>query len=114
VRYVRGDHAGAVVLVEEGLALARAAGDSVSTGVCLHMLGTMALNQKDVDQADACFTEALTLFRRMNNRGNMAVAILNLGIIAGERDEIESAADLFHEALVIFRDLGDFWGWPML
>jgi tetratricopeptide (TPR) repeat protein len=99
-----------MALVEEGLALKRAAGDRIGAGVCLNMLGTMALNQQDLPRAEACFSEALALFRPLQDRENIAVAVLNLGNVARERGDVGRAAALLREALVGFRDLGDLSG----
>ena len=55
------------MLLDEGLALRREAQDTLGIAASLTNLGTIALNQKELDQAAALYDESLALRRALDD-----------------------------------------------
>jgi predicted ATPase len=105
----QGDYAAATRACEEGLALARRAGDPLRVAMHLFSLGMTASGLGDRPRARARFEEALTLARGLDPSHPFATHLLanvlrNLGgAVEGE----PAATPLLEEALAIWRARGD-------
>jgi non-specific serine/threonine protein kinase len=100
------DSATAQALCEEGLGVARRAGDRVGAYWALHMLARLALRQRDYDRGQALIEEGLALKRQQGDSFGIASSLYALGQLAWERGELEPALRLVRESLVLLRDLG--------
>jgi predicted ATPase/class 3 adenylate cyclase len=94
-------------LLEESLAIRRAAGDSRGVAVSLNNLGMVALDQGDLAAARAMHEQSLALARELGNRNGIARSLGNLGMVASEQRDFGTARVLFEECLAIMRQLGD-------
>ena len=101
----RSDYAGAGALWEEGLAVARTAGDRVDTYWALHMLTRLAIRQRDYSRAQVLIDEGLMLKRQQGDGFGIATSLYALAQLAWERGEHEQASVLVGESLVKIRDL---------
>jgi predicted ATPase/DNA-binding SARP family transcriptional activator/DNA-binding CsgD family transcriptional regulator len=106
--YQEGDHAGASELFEEGLALAREAGDAFRIGMSLTGVGYLALLQGDHERATALCQETLSLAHNLGSAGVELIPenLVNLGLAALTRGDHERATASFEEALAMSQDLG--------
>lgn len=103
-----GDYARGVTLWEEGLTLAREAGDGFLVGAMLSNLGFAALLQGDHEQAAELCEEALALAHELGSAGVtiVAEASVNLGLAALGQGDHERAAASFREALAVSQEAG--------
>jgi non-specific serine/threonine protein kinase len=92
------DAAAARVLGEEGLAVARQAGDAAGTARILERVGQVALRQGDESRARACFEEGLALARDAGDQGAMSSALIGLGDLALLRGDHTTATALYEES----------------
>jgi len=102
----QGDLAGAKGNFEEGLAIAREAGDQNAVTIALLNLGYI-LGQQQSPEAAGRFEEALSISRLNGNKANMPTALLGLGFLLAQRGDHASARDKYQEALQIARETGD-------
>jgi predicted ATPase/DNA-binding CsgD family transcriptional regulator len=102
VLLLEGDHEGARLRFEEGLALGRSTGDRMSTCIALFSLAQLALARGDYGEASRWFAEGIAPSLEVGDRGNIAHILEGLGIVAGARGEPLRAARLLgaSEALI--------------
>ena len=103
----QGDHAPAVTLFEEALALWRELGDRQGITLALHNMGVVFRMEGDYVRAAALFEEVLALRRVMEDRQGIGLALNNLGLVAYRLGDSQRAASLHEEALRLQRELGD-------
>ena len=105
---LKGDLVRATALWEEGLALAREAGDTFRIGMILYNLGYAALMQGNHGRAKARCEEALKLARDLGSAGVELIpeTLVNLGLAAREQGEHWQAAPSLKEALAVSRAVG--------
>ena len=102
------DSVAAVRWLEEGAALARAAGDPRATITALSALGLLAhMRGGDWERAVVYFEESLELSRKLGDQWRIAVALGNLGDTLARLGHLERAAETFSEALARARQAGD-------
>ena len=105
-----GDYPAAASLLEESLALARAAGDRLATAKALYLLGNVAEDLEDLEQEASRYEEALALFRQVGDRWWIPEALSGLGRAARQRGDHGRARALHEEALALQRERGSAWG----
>jgi predicted ATPase/transcriptional regulator with XRE-family HTH domain/Tfp pilus assembly protein PilF len=106
---VQGDRVAARRAYEEGLALARAAGDRVVIANVLTNLGTMQVDDEG-EVARALLEEALTLYRALRDRPRMSRLLHNLGYLAERQGDHARAWRRYTQSLRLRRALGDAQG----
>ena len=106
----QGDHASAVALLEESVAIARAEHDTWNTAVGLNALAVITSDGGNVTEARALFEENVALWRDLGDRAAVARSVSNLAKIVKAQGDYAAAHALYGEALAIFRELGDSTG----
>ncbi len=86
-------------LLEESLAIARAAGDSFRIANFLNSLGDLARCEGHFVQAQALYEESLSLLRPLGAARDIPVTLHNLAHVYLQQGDIESAHALFRESL---------------
>jgi len=96
--------------LEEGLAIARAAGASAMEVMALNGLGWALMSQGKYDDARPYLTKALTLGRKTKDRQGVALALHHLGDVAYRQGDSDAAANYAWECLALYRSLSDRLG----
>jgi tetratricopeptide (TPR) repeat protein len=99
-------YAQAKTLLEEGLALHRAAHDHWAIALTLCNLGETMRMEGDLATAAQLLEEGLEAQRALGDKGVMATPLLNLADVAREQGDLERAVNLTHEALAIASEVG--------
>lgn len=94
--------------VEQGLALARAAGDRLTEGNILNNSGVHHMEAGRLAQASACFGGALELYRTVGNRHGVVNVTLNLAVIEETVGRFEAARTLYDQVLRECDEVGAF------
>lgn len=102
----------AIELAEEAVALARASGDQMGTGMALAHLGDAA-GFTDLDAAQALVEQSLAIFQGLHEPFREATAFRQLGLIAFRRGEYDRATEHHTTALTICRRIEHPWGVPI-
>jgi hypothetical protein len=71
--------------MEEGLEVARRAGDRASSYVALYYLALVALSNGDHDRAATFFEEGATLSGQIRDRANVSYCLEGLAVVANAR-----------------------------
>ncbi len=108
--YRMGDFAPARALLEDSLAVARAAGDNRGSAAAFANLGHIPAGQGQYQEAREMYAEALQLYRKEQNESGTAYSLLNLGNVALSLSEYSDAQARYEEALTLFRRIGDGGG----
>jgi len=101
-----GDHARAVALFEESLALGRNLEDAVAIASSLRSLADAAELVGEYERAETLHGESLAHFRAVGHQDGIGLQLTSLGWVALERDADEQARALLAEALVHVRGRG--------
>jgi predicted ATPase/class 3 adenylate cyclase len=107
VLWRKGEYAQAREPLNDGLRLARQAGDKLSTALALNNLGNVVSDQGDNNAARALYEESLALRREMGNKPGIAASLNNLGAVAVEQGDYAAARSLHEESLALKREMGD-------
>jgi len=99
----RGDHAGAMTLLTECLALRRRLGDPREIAGTLSTLSIAHLQHGDATRARECAEESLRTFREMGEQLGEALGLLHLGEICIQLGDDDKAQEHFEESLTIAR-----------
>lgn len=105
-----GDHATARSRAEEGLALARQAGGSVTLGRALFDLGLAWEWSGDGDRAATCYGQSVAALRAAEAPTWLALALVNHGHTLDWQGHTGDATAACDEGLALYRSLGDRWG----
>jgi predicted ATPase/class 3 adenylate cyclase len=98
------------ILLEESVALARAAGEQRTLVKALSMLGIVTAWLGDEEATDAVIEEALQIARATNDKSDIALAKGLQSVREMHLSGDFAAARTFaEEALKLWRDLGDLW-----
>ena len=100
--------------LEQGLAVARAAGDRSLEGSILRNIGNVLYFQKDLLGGKACIEQALQIHRQIGDRSNEAAELNSLGLICTELGDPEANRAHLEQALAIYREIGDRYGQGMV
>jgi len=101
----RGDHAGAMTLLTECLALRRRLGDAREIAGTLSTLSIAYLQQGDATRARECAEESLRTFREIGDQLGEALGLLHLGEICIQLADDAKAQEHFEECLTIARNI---------
>jgi len=99
-------YAQAKALLEESLALHRAAHDHWAMALTLCNLGETTRMGGDLTTAALLLEEGLEVQRELGDKGIMATPLLNLADVVREQGDLERAANLTHDALTIASEAG--------
>ena len=103
----QGDTSHATLWLEDGLALAREAGDLRLVVDILNRLGVTAAYQNNFELAARRIEECLVLARELNDPAHLIAPLNNMGEMAYIRGDLERAAAYYEEALSVSRQIGD-------
>lgn len=92
--------------LNDGLKLAKEAGDLMTTAQALNNLGSVALFQGDYPVARAHYEEGLALRRKIGDKVGMSASLNNLGGVAYAQGDYTAARALHEESLSISREIG--------
>ncbi len=98
----------ATAMIEEALALYRAAEDTSGVAWSLSLLAFFP--QGSAERATALLEESLALYRASGDTWGIAWALGCWGFVATQRGDWERAAQLLDDSLAMFRRLGHTWG----
>lgn len=73
----------------------------------LRKLGSIALEQGNLDEAARLYNESLTIARRLSDHAGVADNLHNLAIVAQARYDLKRAEELYRESLELSERLGD-------
>jgi non-specific serine/threonine protein kinase len=104
-----GDYAAADSLLEESIALARAAGQKWHAAYALFDWALLAISQGEYARATARAQECLTLAREVDDPWLRSHPRILLGLAALHQGDLVSARSFFEEHLAASRRLGDRW-----
>jgi class 3 adenylate cyclase/predicted ATPase len=110
VLWRKGEYAQVREPLNEGLTLARGAGDKQSTAQALNNLGNVVSDQGDDATARALYEESLALRREMGDKSGIAASLNNLGNLVADQGNNAAARALYEESLALKREMGDKWG----
>jgi adenylate cyclase len=96
--------------LNEGLNLAREAGDKLDAALALTHLGDLAAGQGDYATGRALLEESLNLHREIGEKWGIASSLTTLGYVAYHQGDYATARALFEESLNLRREMGDKWG----
>jgi len=102
------EYSRATAMIEEALALYRAAEDTSGVAWSLSLLAFFP--QGSAERATALLEESLALYRASGDAWGIAWALGCWGFVATQRGDWERAAPLLDESLAMFRRLGHTWG----
>ena len=94
-------------LLEQALALARAAGDEFCVASVLSYVAVRSIYRGDLDAAKQQLEESLSLDRAIGHLYGVGLALANLGEVAMRQGDLARALSLQNQALVVCRDLED-------
>jgi predicted ATPase/class 3 adenylate cyclase len=103
----QGDHATAAGLAREALGVYEGLGDRAGAARVLHVLGSVAVGERDFGEARSVFERSGALSREAGNKSLLATSVVDLGDVALNEGDYDRAAQLFDESLELFRELGD-------
>jgi tetratricopeptide (TPR) repeat protein len=86
---------------------AATAGNLRGQAASRYSLGTLALNQKRLDDAEAYFRLALDQFAGVDDRHGRALVLRNAAFISRVRGDGAASRDRYREALAAMREVGD-------
>ncbi len=104
------DLAGAMLLAEQGLALAREIGDRRLTGLLLQNVADGFRNREEYDKSLRLLEESLTLFRQMDDKEEVGWVLAHIASVVLARGERARGVEVLKESLSIFRATGYQWG----
>jgi non-specific serine/threonine protein kinase len=90
--------------LEEGLRLAREAGDDNITSLSIWGLGMLRIERGDLNEAKILIEESLAIAREMNNRQHISLRLTGLGEIARTQKDYKAAREFYEEALILARE----------
>jgi predicted ATPase/Tfp pilus assembly protein PilF/DNA-binding XRE family transcriptional regulator len=106
----QGDHAAAVSLLEDALALGKELEDKKGIALSLTGLGSVANEQGDYPAARSFHEQCLALRRELGDKDGIANSLNNLGVLAFYQGDYLSASSLYEQSLALRRELGDKGG----
>jgi predicted ATPase/DNA-binding SARP family transcriptional activator len=92
----------------ESLALSQAASDPLGIACCQGFLGSVALAEGRLDEAQSLYEEALRLFIELDSRADVALMRIGLGKLAAARGDAQAAAAQLEEALATFPEQSEW------
>jgi len=102
-----GKHDTAQSLLEESMALARAAGDKYRIALTLNYMGDLARSERQVVQAHSTYEESLSILRELGAAHEIPATLHNLAYVCLYQGDLERAHALFYESLEAQRALSN-------
>ena len=96
-------------MIEESLALARAAEDQAGIAYALFRLGVVTRERGDFARATTIYQECLAAYQALGDRSGAAFALLGLGDIARDQGDAVQVETCCAESLAVSRELGQHW-----
>jgi predicted ATPase len=93
----------APALLEESLALTRAAGDLAGAAATLNLLGMLARAPGSYERAAALHHESIAILRTLDEPHVLGAALNNLGMLLADQGDYARAAERFREAIALAR-----------
>jgi tetratricopeptide (TPR) repeat protein len=93
--------------LNEGLNLAREAGDKLGAALALTYLGSLAAEQGNLATGRSLVEESLNLRREMGDKWGIADSLTELGYMAHRQADYATAQTLVEESLNLRREMGD-------
>ena len=82
-------------------------GDERGVATTLSHLGALALDEGDLNRAEAMLKQALARQQRLGDRHGTAVALKGLARTAGASGDVQLARDYWRQCLAEYEQLGD-------
>ncbi|HEX8354704.1 MAG TPA: tetratricopeptide repeat protein [Pyrinomonadaceae bacterium] len=111
--FMHGDYAAARALLAESVDVWTGLPNHRRLGYSLIVLGMVALNQNQLEEARAHEERCVALFKEVDDRWGLALALNDLGNVCLEADDVEGARSNFHKSLAVWGELGDHWGYGL-
>ena len=107
--YLQSDFPATRPNLEEALALSRELGaeGKQETAQALDLLGELATEVGEYEQAPSFFEEALAIYRELQKQPGIAEMLMQLGWAAMRVGNYSQASDLLKECLALFREQGE-------
>ena len=99
-----GEHEKALTLATEGAELAERLGARKKYAEALNILGELATNRGDFEQATRTYRQAEQLAREIDDQSEQTQTVVNLGVNALRSGEPTAALRLFEQAQVLLHD----------
>ena len=97
------EHNAAQLLLEESMALARAAGDKSRIAMTLNFMGDLARSEREFVQALSDYEESLSIWRELGAAKEIPATLHNLAYVCLYQGDIARAHTLFYESLEAHR-----------
>jgi non-specific serine/threonine protein kinase len=104
-----GDAERARTLIEEGLAVARGAGDREGEALNLRVLGTIHVVRGEPALATPYYEASLDLWHALGARDEICSDLGELALAVGHGGDRERAIDLWEQVLPLAREIGEEW-----
>jgi DNA-binding SARP family transcriptional activator len=102
-----GEHVGALDVIGQAIALARASANRLAEVQATRELGTIWYEQAQWDRASEAFHDAVELAREVHSKREEALSLRYRAVVLRHSERFEDARRLAESALAIFRELGD-------
>ncbi|MEK7990943.1 MAG: tetratricopeptide repeat protein, partial [Thiotrichaceae bacterium] len=93
-----GDYQQAKTACEQSLAISEQTGDAKAEAITKGQLGTLALAQEDLVEAEKCYQAALASFHLLNESGHEATALYQLGMLYQTTEEWDAAEHAYQKS----------------
>jgi predicted ATPase len=105
----QGQYSAATTWLERARDGFQALNDEAGVGQVLHIWGSLAAQQTDLETARARYEDSLAVRQKLKDQSNTAALLSNLGIVARIRGDHAEAQVLHEQALALRHELGDKW-----
>ncbi|HEY0170637.1 MAG TPA: tetratricopeptide repeat protein [Pyrinomonadaceae bacterium] len=113
--FMHGDYAAARATLEENVGVWERLSNHRRLGYTLIILGVVALNQNELEEARRHEERGVKLFREVDDRWGLALALNDLAKVCldqGKEGE-EAARSNYQQSLAVWRELDDKWGYGL-
>jgi predicted ATPase/DNA-binding CsgD family transcriptional regulator len=108
--HAEADYDSAGRAADRALAVGEQLGDPIAVGRGHNLLGILAWELGNLDEAHAHWTTCLALFRQHNDTRGIAVSLNNLSLVGRERGDLDIAQAMLEECERTYRAIGDDQG----
>ncbi len=96
----------AIFRFEQSLAIFREMDDILGEAQSLNGLGNVYQALRDVQQAESCYREALSLQRAGGDQRQEAITLNNLAVVLGDQGQLQVAFETLQQSLRLLREVG--------
>jgi predicted ATPase/DNA-binding NarL/FixJ family response regulator len=104
-----GDVSRAQAMIDEGLIVARTAGDRVGEALHLRVSGVLLRNRGEPERAIPCFDASIARWRALGARDELCNDLGHLALSVGRLGDRARARELWDEVLVLADEIGEAW-----